>query len=153
MYDDPPALAALVAGVGWAIAVAVVDVRRRRVPVALVVAGLIPVGIAAWATGRPVPALAGGLGLFALYLLMAVIRPGAVGAGDVKLAAPVGALSGIPGWEAWALAGIVAFVLSALIGLVLALARRPVTHEGRSVVPHGPSMVIAALAVLTPTLL
>jgi leader peptidase (prepilin peptidase)/N-methyltransferase len=63
-----------------------------------------------------------------------------MGAGDVKLALGLGALTGCFGVGAWFLAALGAPLLTAVIGVV-SLARR-----GGSTVPHGPSMCLASAA-------
>lgn len=107
------------------IGAAVYDMRYRRIPNWLNVTGAV-LGLAmnAWliADGRPWPGLLfslKGLGIaFGVYFVLYALR--AMGAGDVKLMAAVGALVG---WEDWL--GI--FILTAVIGgisaLALALAR------------------------------
>jgi len=107
------------------IGAAVYDMRYRRIPNWLnVIGAVLGLAINAWliADGRPWPGLIFSLkGLamgFGVYFVLYALR--AMGAGDVKLMAAVGALVG---WEDWF--GI--FVLTAIIGgvsaLVLALLR------------------------------
>lgn len=97
------------------IVAAVTDVRSRRIPNWLVLAGL-AAGIAwnAFEHGLPGLARAGeGLGLgFILYFPLYLLR--ARGAGDVKLLAAIGAITG-PGNCFWI------FLLSAILGGVIAL--------------------------------
>lgn len=98
------------------LAAAVFDVRYRRIPNWLTVAGLI-LGIAMnTIIGRPeaglVFSLVGFLVAFAVYATLYALH--AMGAGDVKLMAAVGALVG---WQRWF--GI--FFITALIGGVMAL--------------------------------
>jgi prepilin peptidase CpaA len=98
------------------VAAAVFDVRYRRIPNWLTVTGALAGVALNSAIGRPeagtafaLEGLALGFGLyFILYLLHAM------GAGDVKLMAAVGALAGPTNWF-----GI--FVVSALVGGVMAL--------------------------------
>ena len=61
--------------------------------------------------------------MFAVYLAMALIKPGGIGMGDVKLAAVVGLYAGYLGLNAWLLVLVGAFVLNALAIVVLMLAR------------------------------
>ncbi|WP_050054348.1 prepilin peptidase [Pseudarthrobacter siccitolerans] len=83
--------------------------------------------------------------LFAAYLALALISPGAIGMGDVKLAAPIGLYLGYLGWTPLLYGGLLGFILNGLVTLTL------VALKGRNKgaeVPHGPSM-LAATAVIT----
>jgi prepilin peptidase CpaA len=85
------ACAALLAGAVWN------DVAHRRIPNALVIAGLVvalPLSLAPAGIGLG-SALGGMAGGFALLLPLHVLR--IMGAGDVKLMAAVGAFTGFPG--------------------------------------------------------
>jgi prepilin peptidase CpaA len=98
------------------LAAAVFDVLYRRIPNWLTVGGVV-LGIAMnTAIGPPVAGVGfalAGLGVaFGIYVLLYALR--AMGAGDVKLMAAVGALVG---WERWF--GI--FFITALIGGAMAL--------------------------------
>lgn len=131
---------------GWLVALCVYDVRERRLPNWLTVPGAAVVLAAAVATGRGVPSATGAVALFALYLTVYLAAPGAMGGGDVKLAAGVGALTGAFGFDVWALAALGAPLLtgmSAAAGLV---------RGARTGVPHGPSMCLASAAAVVLTL-
>ena len=87
----------------------------------------------------------GALILFAGYLVLGLISPGAIGMGDVKLAAPIGLYLGYLGWTPLLYGGLLGFILNGLVTLTL------VALKGRNKgaeVPHGPSM-LAATAVIT----
>ena len=106
------------------IAAAIYDIRYRRIPNWLTVSGVL-LGIAInTAIGTPgygfLFALEGLGTAFGIYLVLYVLR--AMGAGDVKLMAAVGALVG---WKAWF--GI--FFVTAIVGGIMALAM--VTLRGR----------------------
>ncbi|KAA0111950.1 A24 family peptidase [Mycolicibacterium sp. P1-5] len=124
----------------WTVALTVFDVRERRLPNSLTLPGAVAVlGVAA-ACGRGLPALAGALGLAALYLIVHQVVPAGLGAGDVKLALGAGGLTGAFGPDVWLLAALGAPVLTALVAVVIAVRHRT------STVPHGPSMCLASLA-------
>jgi leader peptidase (prepilin peptidase)/N-methyltransferase len=116
------------------------DVRHRRLPNALTLSGAFAVVAVAVLCGRGLPALAGALGLAALYLVVHLTIPAGLGAGDVKLALGVGGLTGAFGPDVWLLAALGAPVLTALLAAVIAVRNRTAT------VPHGPSMCVASLA-------
>jgi leader peptidase (prepilin peptidase)/N-methyltransferase len=123
----------------WLAALSCYDVRQRRLPNALTVPGAAVILLAATVAGRGVPALAGAVALDALYLLVHLLAPAAMGAGDVKLAIGLGGLAGCFGVEVWFLAALAAPLLTALLGLAGRL-------RGAATVPHGPSMCLATAA-------
>jgi leader peptidase (prepilin peptidase) / N-methyltransferase len=93
--------------------------------------------LAAGVAGRALPAAAGAAALAAVYLLVHLASPAAMGAGDVKLAIGLGGLAGCFGAGVWFLAALVAPLLTVLLGLG---AR---ATSGALTVPHGPSMCVA----------
>jgi leader peptidase (prepilin peptidase)/N-methyltransferase len=95
--------------------------------------------------GALLRALLGGLVLTAGYLLLAVLRPGPMGGGDVKLAGLVGPGLGWLGWPTLIFGAALAFVLSALVSLALLATRR---ISLRSVICFGPFMLGALLAIV-----
>ncbi|GAY18518.1 A24 family peptidase [Mycobacterium sp. shizuoka-1] len=124
----------------WSAALAGYDVRHRRLPNVLTLPGAVVLLAVAGSCGRGLPALAGAGSLAGLYLVVHLAIPAGLGAGDVKLALGVGALTGALGVDVWLLAALGAPVLTALLAVVVALRDRTAT------VPHGPSMCVASLA-------
>lgn len=127
-----------IAAACWLTALCVHDLRSRRLPNLLTLPGAAAVLAVATIDGRGTAALAGAAGLAALYLVVHLAAPAGMGAGDVKLALGVGALSGWCGADAWLLAALLAPVLTAVAGLLL---RRPA-------LPHGPSMCLATAGAI-----
>ncbi|WP_437126095.1 prepilin peptidase [Mycolicibacterium frederiksbergense] len=125
---------------GWLIALSVYDLRHRRLPNALTLPGAVLILVAAMPAGRGMPAVLGALALGLVYLVVHLIDPAALGAGDVKLAIGLGALTGAFGVEVWLLGAFGAVLLTALAGIVVVVLR------GGSAVPHGPSMCAASAA-------
>jgi leader peptidase (prepilin peptidase) / N-methyltransferase len=122
----------------WMVALTVYDIRRRRLPNWLTLPGFAVIMLVAAGSGHgPAAALGAGL-LAAVYLLAHVAAPAAMGAGDVKLALGLGALTGCLGGDVWFLAAIGAPLLTAIMGLVAWLGWSATT------VPHGPSMCAAS---------
>lgn len=134
-----------------AVPLVAVDLRHRRLPDALTM-GAMPllafaltvasVGGGGWQVAAG--AAVGAVGFFGLHALLALLRPGSLGGGDVKLAAPVGAVLGALGVEAV----LVALVGASLVTLLL-IAAVPRWRRGA---PHGPGMlgsacVLAVIAV------
>jgi leader peptidase (prepilin peptidase)/N-methyltransferase len=126
----------------WFTALTVYDVRQRRLPNALTLPGAAVVLAVAVATGRGAPALVGAVALVLFYLGVHLVTPTGLGAGDVKLAIGVGALTGSFGVDVWVLAALGAPVLTAMWAVAVAFRGRAAT------VPHGPSMCAAAAAAL-----
>jgi len=138
-------------GLAWlGVAAGLVDVRHRRLPDTLTVPAaclaplsLLPLGISAVGRG-----LLGALVAVTGYGLVHLVRPVALGLGDVKLAAPLGAVLGAASWAALAVAAVLAAVLTGVVGLLLVCAGRA---PPGAVVPHGPSMLVAAWLVALAT--
>jgi leader peptidase (prepilin peptidase)/N-methyltransferase len=126
----------------WMAVLSVYDVRQRRLPNWLTLPGFAVILLVAADSGRG-PAAALGAGLLAtVYLLVHEVAPAAMGAGDVKLALGLGALTGGFGGDVWLLAAIGAPLVTAAIGVVARLGWSVTT------VPHGPSMCAASAAAL-----
>ncbi|GAA5128930.1 A24 family peptidase [Pseudonocardia adelaidensis] len=164
-----------VLGLGWlAVAAGAVDLRHRRLPNALTVPAfpvalllLLPVGPAAVVRGAVGAAVAAAV-LVALHL----VDRRAVGAGDVKLSAPLGAVLAAVAWPALVLAAVAAasftaaYAASAAAVTTVLAAVAPCARAragagpgpagpgppgrwrrtGRAV-PHGPSMLLATWLV------
>lgn len=134
---------------GWAVALAIVDVREHRLPNAMV--GSVFSGcVAITAVGAFVNGDAGSLVRAASASAVAVAAfgvahlVGGMGMGDVKYAAVTGWVLGTIGWSAvwWGhLIGFVAAGALVLIGVCLRAMQR------RSAVPFGPFMGAGTLAV------
>lgn len=123
------------------------DIRQRRLPNALTLPGAVLVLLGAAAAGRGLAAMAGAAVLGGVYLLVYLLAPAAMGAGDVKLAIGVGGLAGCFGIQVWFLAALAAPLLTVLVGVGM-------RWRGIRTVPHGPSMCLAtagaaALILLT----
>jgi leader peptidase (prepilin peptidase) / N-methyltransferase len=122
------------------------DIRERRLPNLLTLPGAVVILLAGACTGRLVPALTGATALAGLYLMVHLVAPAGMGAGDVKLAIGLGGLAGCFGVEVWFLAALAAPLLTALCGMVG-------MFRGVRCLPHGPSMCLAAAAAIAPALL
>jgi leader peptidase (prepilin peptidase)/N-methyltransferase len=127
---------------------AVVDFRVRRLPdpltlplagAALALLGLtalVPEHAGTWTT-----ALLGALVLGAGYFVLFLINPAGMGFGDVKLALGMGAVLGWYGWPTVLLGTFAGFLLGALYGGALVVARR----AGRkTAIPFGPFLITGA---------
>ncbi|HEY3259508.1 MAG TPA: A24 family peptidase [Pseudonocardiaceae bacterium] len=145
----PPWWLPVPAAVAWlAVVLTATDLRHRRLPDAVTVPAypvtavlLAVAGLAGPGPGLAARAAAGGALLLAVHAGVHLAAPRQLGAGDVKLAGPIGAVLGAVSWSAL-LAGP---VLAAVVTAALAVALR-----GRTA-PHGPGLLAAALlAALFP---
>lgn len=136
--------------IAWMLALSGFDIRQRRLPNALTLPGAVAVLVVATATGRGAPAAAGCAALVLVYLAVHVVMPAGLGAGDVKLALGVGALTGAFGVDAWVLAALTAPLVTASWAVLVVVGRRLAPGpDGRvAAVPHGPSMCVSALAAV-----
>ena len=96
---------------------------------------------------RLVPALVGGVGLYAFYFLLWFLGRGKwIGFGDVKLAPSLGFFLGFLGWKAW----IIGLLGTSAIALVVVLGGLAFGVLGRKMrIPYGPFMVGGAFIGLT----
>ena len=133
---------AAVTVLAWLAVLSCYDVRHRRLPNVLTLPGAGVILLVAALAGRGLPALAGAAALAAMYLLVHLAAPAAMGAGDVKLAIGLGGLAGCFGVGAWFLAALAAPLLTALWGVVVL---RLFGGDGAATVPHGPSMCLATV--------
>lgn len=129
-----------------------IDIAHHLLPNPLVLA-LLSAGLALFVVSSTATAgwaellrAAAGAGiLFVVYLIMAIISPGGIGMGDVKLAAPVGLYLGYLGWSQLFYGGALGFVVGGISSFVLIRLNRA---EKTSEVAFGPSMLAAALGLV-----
>jgi leader peptidase (prepilin peptidase) / N-methyltransferase len=136
-------------GLAWlGVAASLVDLRHSRLPDALtlpaaVVAPLLLLPLGAGAVGR---GLLGGCVAVIGYGAVHLARPAALGLGDVKLAASLGAVLGGVSWSALAVAAALAAAGTAVVASIGAYVGG---LPRRATVPHGPSMLAASWFVTT----
>lgn len=124
----------------WMVTASVVDLRVCRLPNVLTLPGAAVITSVAAVAGSGRAAVGGALLLAGAYLVLHLTAPSGMGAGDVKLALGLGAVTGVGGASVWLCAAVLAPVLTAVVGLARRRARRPV--------PHGPSMCVATAVAL-----
>lgn len=142
--DLAQVLAALLV-TGLLLAISLVDFQVRRIPNVLVLALLAWAAVQVLWLGQPSPAAAA-LGLLVaggLFLLLALIRRGAMGWGDVKLAAALGAMLGWPLVVQGLLYGALAGGAAALVLLVTRRVKR------KDYIAYGPYLALGAWIVWT----
>jgi leader peptidase (prepilin peptidase)/N-methyltransferase len=150
---QPDALALGFFGV-LGVALAVIDIATQRLPDPLTLPAypilimlLVIAALASHDFAALVRALLGGLALAGAFLMLALVRPGQLGGGDIKLAGIAGLALGWLGWPTLIAGTALAFVLSALVSLALIAARRLTL---RSAICFGPFLVGGTLlAMLT----
>lgn len=136
----------------FGVLLAVVDFGVHRLPdvltLPLAVAALVLLGGAALLPehgGSWLHALYGALGLAAGYFVLFLISPNGMGFGDVKLALSLGAVLGWYGWGGVLFGTFAGFLLAALYGTGLVIARR----AGRkTAIPFGPFLIGGAFVGL-----
>lgn len=124
----------------------VTDLRHRRLPDALTLpaypAVVLLIGVATVGSGWPL-AVGGMVGLavfFALHAVVHLVRPQALGAGDVKLAGPLGAVLGA--------VGLPTLIVATWVAALCTLALRVVAPSRfRNGIPHAPGLLAATTVV------
>ena len=134
------------------VALAAIDVAVQRLPdrltlpalpvLTILLADAAVIGHDGHALAR---ALLGGLALAASYLLLALLRPGQLGGGDIKLAALAGLTLGWLGWGPLLTGACLGFLLAAVVSLALLATRRIALH---SVICFGPFLLGGALLAI-----
>ncbi|MEG3613962.1 prepilin peptidase [Isoptericola haloaureus] len=139
------AVAVVAVAAGLLIPIDLVTYRLPDVVVGSAALGLLAGLVVAAALGddwsRLLTAVLGGVALFAVYLVLAMISPSSLGFGDVKLAGVLGLLLGWWGWQAVAYGTLAAFVVFAVGALMLLAARRTSLRDD---LPFGPAMILGA---------
>ena len=134
---------------GWALALAVVDIREHRLPNRMVAVALLGcvllTGVLALITVDPgvlLRALAASAVAVAAFAVAHIL--GGMGMGDVKYAAVTGWALGTIGWSAVWWGHLLGFVAAGLVVVVGVVASR--MHR-RTAVPFGPFMGLGSMIV------
>jgi leader peptidase (prepilin peptidase) / N-methyltransferase len=149
--DSPQAIPFIFLG-ALGVALAAIDISVQRLPDRLVLPAF-PLLISLLAVTAVlerdgaglVRALLGSLALGAGFLVLALLRPGQLGGGDIKLAGLAGLALGWLGWPAVITAAVLSFSLSAVTSLALLAARRV---RLSSAVCFGPFLLGGALVAI-----
>ena len=133
---------------GISVALAGIDLDTHKLPNSIVLPSyavvavlLVGASIAGSDYSHLVPAAIGGAALFAGYFVMALVYPGGMGMGDVKLAGVIGLMLGFLGWGTLVVGAFAAFLLGGLFGIALLVGRRANRKSG---IPFGPWMLAGA---------
>jgi leader peptidase (prepilin peptidase)/N-methyltransferase len=132
------------------VSLALIDIDTRTLPNRIVLpaygVGIVLLGGSSILSGDYSALFTAGIGavaMFAFYLILALLKPGGMGFGDVKLAGVIGLFVGWLGWEALVVAAFAAFLLGGVFSAILLVARK----AGRgSAIPFGPWMLAGAWA-------
>ena len=134
------------------VALAAIDIAVQRLPDRLTLPAypilitlLAAAAIVGHDVGSLVRALLGGLALAGCFLLLALLRPGQLGEGDIKLAGIAGLALGWLGWPSLVFGAALGFVLSAVVSVALLAARRVTLH---SAICFGPFLLGGALIAM-----
>ena len=130
------------------IALALIDLDTKRLPNAIVypayIVGAVLLTASSILSGDLVWLLRAAIGmvaLFVFYLILALIRPGGMGLGDVKLAGVLGLFLGWLGWGELLVGAFAAFLIGGLFAVILLLSRKA---GRRTAIPFGPWMLVGA---------
>jgi len=147
----PPPWVAVLVGLWWlVVAASVTDLVHRRLPDALV----LPAFPAALLLVAPLGgeavlrAATGALLTVAAHAPWHLLAPRALGAGDVKLAAPLGAVLAAAAWPAPLLAAGLAAVFTGGAAATVVVAARLRRRPRPAAIAHGPSMLAATVVTL-----
>lgn len=137
----------------FGLAVSVIDIAEHRIPTRLVLPAYpAVVGLfgATAALQRDFDSLAraaiGSLVLPAFYLILALASQGGMGAGDVRLAGPMGWVMAWHGWTTLVAGAVLAFLIGSIVILIRVISRSAARHTPQ--IPFGPAMVAAALTTI-----
>ncbi|KQV07152.1 peptidase A24 [Leifsonia sp. Root112D2] len=127
------------------VALALIDIDTHTLPNRLVLpsyivgaALLAAAGIVVGNFGALISAGIGCAALFVLYAILAIVRPGGMGLGDVKLAGVLGLFLEFLGWPQLVVGAFAAFLLGGLYAIALLALRRAKRGSG---IPFGPWML------------
>ena len=146
-YQDDAVAAVIAPFLGLLLALGLVDVEHRIIPNAVVYPA-IPLFAAAVVAldlaGRAASAVDAGIGFLAFgggLFLIALIRPGGMGMGDVKLAGLIGLVLGSQGIAVVGVAAALGILAGGVGGAVALAAGR----SGKSAMPFGPFLAAGAI--------
>lgn len=126
-------------------ALAIIDWRTSRLPDVITLPSYPLLALSLLPTGELPRALLGAVALAAAYGVLWLVRPAAMGLGDVKLAGLIGMAAAAQGWQTWVIAAVAGQLLGALYALAL-LAGGRATRDSQF--PLGPFMLFGALVAL-----
>jgi leader peptidase (prepilin peptidase)/N-methyltransferase len=134
------------------IALAFIDYDTHRLPNALTLPSylvgitlLVPAAILDGEPQRLLQAAIGMAALYGLYFVLAIVKQGGMGFGDVKLAGVIGLYLGFLGWGPLLVGGFLGFLFGGIGGALAIAARRAGL---KSKIPFGPYMVLGTMVAI-----
>ncbi|MBG6238961.1 leader peptidase (prepilin peptidase)/N-methyltransferase [Mycetocola sp. CAN_C7] len=133
---------------GVSVSLALIDLDTHKLPNAIVLPSYLVGGVLLAAAGilngdidALIRAAVGMAALWAAYFLLAMLYPGGMGFGDVKLAGVLGIYLGFVGWGALLVGAFAAFFLGGIYAIALLLSKKAGRKSG---IPFGPWMLAGA---------
>ena len=137
------------------VTLSIIDFRELRLPnkyvypaYAIVTAGLLLPAVVEGQWDAFGAAMVCALAGFAIFMLMHAVYPSGLGMGDVKLAGIIGMITGWVSWSTAIVALMLAFLLSAIVSIVLLVTRKATM---KSALPFGPFMLGGAILAVAFT--
>jgi leader peptidase (prepilin peptidase)/N-methyltransferase len=106
---------------------------------------LVPAAILDGEPQRLLQAAIGMAALYGLYFVLAIVKQGGMGFGDVKLAGVIGLYLGFLGWGPLLVGGFLGFLFGGIGGALAIAARRAGL---KSKIPFGPYMVLGTMVAI-----
>lgn len=143
-YGPTPLLLLLTLYISILLLVLVIDLEHRLILNVVILPAILVAAIGSSLSPDlgPLRALAGGIIGFASFYLIALMRKGGMGGGDVKLAAFIGLATGFP---SVIVALLVAILTGGVTALLLVLTR---IKSLKSYIPYGPFLVVGGVVAL-----
>jgi leader peptidase (prepilin peptidase)/N-methyltransferase len=130
------------------VALALIDLDTHKLPNVIVLpaygVGAVLLGASSILSGDLEALVRAGIAMaamFVAYLVMALVYPGGMGLGDVKLAGVLGLFLGWLGWGSLLVGAFAAFLLGGVFSIILLVLRRATRKSG---IPFGPWMLVGA---------
>lgn len=146
--DDLSALPAYLCFAAIGIALSLIDLEVRRLPNAIVLSAYPALAVLLAIDTDPPALLRGAIGaaaLFVFYLVVALVSPGAMGFGDVKLSGVIGGMTAYLSWGTLLVGAFLGFLFGALAGVMLIAAGRAAR---KTALPFGPFMILGGVTAV-----
>lgn len=133
---------------GISVSLALIDIDTHKLPNTIVLPSYLVGGVLLATAGilygdldALIRSAVGMVALWVVYFLLAMLYPGGMGFGDVKLAGVLGLYLGFVGWGALLVGAFAAFFFGGIFSLILLAMKRVGRKSG---IPFGPWMLVGA---------